>query len=82
MTIKSHYELLDEVCERLGADEIFLVRGKHTEDVESTRKVILTPGRKQAIEVAETFVMVGSCWCKLKSVDPSSWLENGIVSNS
>ena len=64
MTIKSHYELLDEVCERLGADEIFLVRGKHTEDVESTRKVILTPGRKQAIEVAETFVMVGALLCK------------------
>lgn len=57
---QSHFDLLDETCERLGADDIFLTRrGDHVEDVESVRKVILTPGRKRAIEEAESFLMGG-----------------------
>ena len=56
-----HFDLLDETCARLHADRIFVTGsgGDHTGDIESTRKVILTSGRLQAIEEAESFVMGG-----------------------
>ena len=49
---------LDELCARLDADEIYFVRGDY-DIVSSTRQIPLTPGRKEAIEKAETFVMGG-----------------------
>ena len=54
----AHFDALDELCARLDADEIYFVRGDY-DIVSSTRQIPLTPGRKEAIEKAETFVMGG-----------------------
>ena len=54
----AHFDALDELCARLDADEVYFVRGDY-DDVSSTRQIPLTPGRKEAIEKAESFVMGG-----------------------